>query len=386
LTQPGARPRVLVVATLRVTLEPVTRERVAPGDVAVEATVVNEGARPEPFHEHQARHGSLVLQVEDPSGRRVLLPPPPPPNERDLGQATPLAPGASVTLRYVGFLDARRDGGDYRVRWFSHHEDLGGSPRTPLVSDWIVVEVAHRGITRTTSKPSFGALLLRLFDSISMWVRLLVQRILLWLCRAVVDKEVDRYITETITNGTPSSWNNTYAWNARFHVRVDQPQQRIVVTIRVRLSGISPSSATAWVTTVDTAWTNRFKDCAVLGCASNGYPILLALQYVTSGEHHTVSVSPTSTTAHMLSWGLTDTDQAHEAGHVLGNKEEYFTVDGVDYGPGRQPGGNIMNNPANPPVAAHYWLIQDTVDALLGINYSLSGGSTRSVNVPCRYF
>ena len=29
-----------------------------------------------------------------------------------------------------------------------------------------------------------------------------------------------------------------------------------------------------------------------------------------------------------------------------------FTVDGVDYGPGRQPGGNIMNSPANPPVTS----------------------------------
>ena len=87
----------------------------------------------------------------------------------------------------------------------------------------------------------------------------------------------------------------------------------------------------------------------------------------------------------MQSWGLVDADQGHEAGHMLGNKEEYFTVDGVDYGPGRQTGGNIMNNPDNPPVANHYWLIQTTVDALLGINYSLASGSTRSVNVPCSY-
>ena len=39
---------------------------------------------------------------------------------------------------------------------------------------------------------------------------------------------------------------------------------------------------------------------------------------------------------------------------MLGNKEEYFTVDGVDYGPGRQPGGNIMNSPANPPVECRF--------------------------------
>jgi hypothetical protein len=375
----------LAVATLRVTLEPITRDRVAPGDVGVEATVVNEGAQPEPFHEHQARHGSLVLQVEDPSGRRVLLPPPPPPSERDLRRATALAAGASVTLRYVGFLDARREGGEYRVRWYSHHEELGGSIQAPLASDWVVIEVTRGGAARTEWKPSFGALIIRAFDSFSAWAKLLVQRILVWLCRAVLEREVDRPITETITNGTPSSWNGTYGWNARFLVHLDQPQQRIVVTIRVRPVSASPSAVSGWVTTVENSWTNRFKDCAVLGCASNGYPIFLALQLVTSGEHYAVSVAPGSQTVNMTSWGLTDTDQGHEAGHMLGNKEEYFTVDGVAYGPGRQPGGNIMNNPANPPVAAHYWLIQETVDALLGINYSLSGGSTRSVNVPCRF-
>ena len=370
------------MATLRVTLRPMTQERVAPGDAVVEATVVNEGDRPEPFHEHQARHGSLVLQVEDPSGRRMLLPPPSPPDERDLGPPTPLAPRASLTFRYTGFLDVARTGGRYRVRWFSLHEDLGGSPRLPLASDWIELDVALRDII-SDHKPSFGGRLFRPFDVLATWVKRLIGSILVSLCRAVLEKEVDRFIAETITDGTPTSWNGTYAWNARFLVRVDQPQQRVFVTIRVRLIGIGPAAAAGWVTTVEGAWSNRFKDCAVLGCASNGYPILLALQYVTSGEHQPVSLAP-GRTASMNGWGLTDGDQAHEAGHMLGNKEEYFTVDGVAYGPGRQPKGNIMNNPDNPAVAAHYWLIQETVDTLLGINYSLSGGSTRSVNVPCR--
>ena len=71
-------------------------------------------------------------------------------------------------------------------------------------------------------------------------------------------------------------------------------------------------------------------------------------------------------TQDMLSWGPSDTDQGHEVGHMLGNKEEYFTVDGIPHGPGRQPSGNIMNNPANPPVAAHYQLINGTADQLLG--------------------
>ena len=61
------------MSALRVTLEPVTRKRVAPGDAAIEVVVVNSGDKPEFFHEYQARHASLVLQLEDPSGKRVLL-------------------------------------------------------------------------------------------------------------------------------------------------------------------------------------------------------------------------------------------------------------------------------------------------------------------------
>ena len=53
-------------------------------------------------------------------------------------------------------------------------------------------------------------------------------------------------------------------------------------------------------------------------------------------------------------------------GHMLGNLEEYFTVNGTAFGAPRQPTGNIMNNPANPPVAAHYNLVRSAVQAALG--------------------
>ena len=89
------------MSTLPVTLEPITRERVAPGDAAVEATIVNEGDRPEPFHEHQARHGSLVLQVEDPSGRRLLLPPPPTPGRPEM---VVVAPGGRSSVPFRAFV------------------------------------------------------------------------------------------------------------------------------------------------------------------------------------------------------------------------------------------------------------------------------------------
>jgi hypothetical protein len=55
---------------------------------------------------------------------------------------------------------------------------------------------------------------------------------------------------------------------------------------------------------------------------------------------------------------------------MLGALDEYFTVNGVDYGAGRQPGGNIMNNPANAPVAHHYDLIRAAAADLLGTTCS----------------
>jgi hypothetical protein len=266
------------------------------------------------------------------------------------------------------------------VRWFSPHEALGGTRDAPLASDWTEIRIAPtaENVRETPSVKWFS----RPWLYVVSLVKLLIAIVLRQLCKAVLEKEVDVYVMETITNGTPASWNNTYAWNARFHVRLDQPQQRIVVTIRVRLIGAGPVAQ--WVTTVQNAWSNRFKDCATIGCASNGYPILLQLVYVASGEHYQLRIA-SPRTSDMLNWGLYDNDQAHEVGHMLGNKEEYFTVDGVDFGPARQPGGNIMNNPDNPPVAAHYQLIQTTVDAWLGVNYSLAGGSTRPLNVPCSF-
>jgi len=368
------------VSTLRVTLESASGERVPSGDVFVVATVTNIGGQPALFHRHQAERGSLVLHIEDPSGRRILLPPPTPPDERDLAAASTLAAGESISFRYVGFLDARREPGRYRIRGFSSHEALGGTREAPLASDWIHIDVVSpAGITR---EPPTLDIVGRVWRQVLSAARNLIAIVARYFCRATLEKEVDYFVTEKIENGSPASWNNTYSWNARFHVLLDQPQKRIVVTIRVRLANASPVQQ--WVTTVQNAWSNRFKDCATVGCASNGYPITLVFQYVSSGEHYVLNLASSRTTD-MLHWGLVDGDQAHEAGHMLGNKEEYFTVDGVDYGPGRQPGGNIMNNPDNPPIAAHYWLIQSTIDQMLGINYSLAGGSTRRIDVPCSY-
>jgi len=63
---------------------------------------------------------------------------------------------------------------------------------------------------------------------------------------------------------------------------------------------------------------------------------------------------------------------------MLDALDEYFTVNGVNYGPGRQATGNIMNNPANAAAVHHYELIRAAASDLLGTSCS-----TNSVNVRC---
>ncbi len=58
---------------------------------------------------------------------------------------------------------------------------------------------------------------------------------------------------------------------------------------------------------------------------------------------------------------------------MLGNTEEYFTTNGVDYTYGgsrtgfRDPGGGVMNNPSENPEARHYELPRRNAATLLGV-------------------
>jgi hypothetical protein len=79
-------------------------------------------------------------------------------------------------------------------------------------------------------------------------------------------------------------------------------------------------------------------------------------------------------TTSMTDWGTGDTtDVTHEFGHMLGNPEEYFTTNGVDYTNGgsrrgfRDQGGGIMNNPADVPFERHYDTIKQNAAEMLGV-------------------
>jgi hypothetical protein len=375
---------------LRAHLRAEKTQDVIAGELAVTVTFTNGGDETVRLNTHQASHPALVLDVRDGKNEEVLLAPPSAPDAEDLEPGEPVEPGAELTLGYAGFLDRSLPPGAYRVRYFGEFEPLGGSRDDPLSSDWLEFSIRPArgfplgeripGLQKPApddSRPAGGApweSVLRgvwiSFTRLWWWLWCWLSRRLLGLrCDRLLAREFDEPRTETISNAPAGSeaWNGTYRWRSRFLLTLDEAACGATVTIRVRLVGtITAAQRTAWEAAVEAAWNSRFKLCGTRWCCcSDGMAIVCDLQFVTSGEHQVVNVG--ASTTNMGNWGANDTvDISHEFGHMLGALDEYFTVNGTNWGPGRQATGAVMNNPANPPAARHYETVRAAAASLLG--------------------
>jgi hypothetical protein len=370
-----------LAATLRVDKQ----EDVAAAEFALTVTFTNNGSEPQTLNTSQASHPALVLDVRDRNGEHVLLPPPSAPGAEDLAPGELIPPGGSVSVTYAGFLNRDLKPGEYRVRYYGEFPALGGTPDDPLRSDWLTFTVRRaRGYTpgieipgiRKPSpdgplqiEPRIPGFLVPILDLLRRWWCVIYCAILRYVlgrkCGGVRSQEFDQALTETISNAPPGSeaWNGTYGWNARFLLTFDETNCRVGVQVRVRLVGtITTAQRAAWETAIEAAWNNRFKLCCGCCCCREGLPIVCDIQFVTSNEHQVVNVA-TSTT-NMGNWGASDTTAvSHEFGHMLGARDEYFTVDGVNWG-NPQPGGGIMNFSSDPTFARHYELIRASASTL----------------------
>ncbi len=369
------------------------REDVVAGEFGFTVAFTNSGTEPARLNVHQASHPALALDVRDRNDREVRLAPPSAPDAQDLEEGDLIAPGGTITIDYVGFLDRSLAPGEYRIRYFGEFPALGGSKDDPLRSDWLTVTLRpERGFEPGIEIPNFKPapddvipdrqrpLWLRLLLPIWIFVRDIYWWIYCWIvtrffrrgCDDVRSQEIDQARTETISNAPAGSeaWNGTYAWHARFLLTLDEPTCTARVLIRVRLVGtITAAQRSAWETAIEAAWNSRFKLCRKSCCCSDGLRIVSDIQFVTSGEHQVVNVG--ASTTNMGNWGAGDTvDVSHEFGHMLGALDEYFTVNGVAWGAGRQATGAIMNNPANAPVARHYETVRQAAGALRGATYA----------------
>jgi hypothetical protein len=368
------------------------REDVAAGEFSFTVVFSNSSSNPARLNVHQASHPSLALDVRDSNDQEVLLPPPSAPDRDDLEDGQLIAPEESVTIEYVGFLDLSLAPGTYRIRYFGEFPALGGSEQDPLRSNWLEVTLRpERGLVPGIEIPGFRPApddilpkprppWLKLIWPIYIFIRNWVWWLWCWIsrhffgqhCDDVRSQEIDQAVTETISNAPAGAeaWNGTYGWRARFLLTLDEPTCTARVLVRVRLVGtITAAQRSAWETAIEAAWNSRFKLCRQSCCCSDGLEIATDIQFVTSGEHQVVNVG--ASTTNMGNWGASDTiDVSHEFGHMLGALDEYFTVNGVTWGPGRQATGAIMNNPANAPVPRNYDTIRQAAVTLRGATYS----------------
>lgn len=367
-------------------------EDVVAGGFAITVSFTNPGGEPARLNVHQASHPALVLDVRDGNDKSVLLAPPSAPDALDLEEGEAIPPGGSLTIDYAGFLDRSLEPGEYRVRYFGEFPALGGTADDPLRSEWLAFTVRPaRGFVPGIDvpmipnpegperpRPPWQIILEPIWKLVRpLWRWLycfIVTRLLGYRCQSR-SQEFDISRTETISNAPPGAeaWNGTYAWRARFLLTMDEPACSARVAVRVRLIGtITAAQQTAWETAIEAAWNDRFKFCHGGCCCTDGLEIETDIQFVTSGEHQVVNVG--ASTTNMGNWGATDTvDVSHEFGHMLGALDEYFTVNGVAWGAGRQPTGAIMNNPANPPVARHYDVIRQAAGTLTGRTHTTVG-------------
>ena len=205
--------------------------------------------------------------------------------------------------------------------------------------------------------------------------------------------DVRESISETIS-GAPApygAWNGVFNWDSRFRLTYDLNSGNIIVSVRI-LSSATAAQKAAWERAIEGKWSNRYKlvvASSTPGAAERRYPIIVDLQWVTEAKDADYTVNPSAAgstsggragvggTTSMTDWGASDTtDVTHEFGHMLGNPEEYFTTNRVDYTGGgtrtgfREVGGGVMNNPSEDPFTRHYELIRRHAAKVLGVEES----------------
>jgi hypothetical protein len=123
-----------------------------------------------------------------------------------------------------------------------------------------------------------------------------------------------------------------YGWTAAYQI-TERRDCVLVVVLRIRLqpdSGVTQqqlqTARSTWEPAIEQAWTDRFRIVRTAGpCPCREYRVTVDVQWVTTGEHHTVQVHAGSGRADMGNWFLNSTGgtAAHEVGHMFGNPDEY---------------------------------------------------------------
>lgn len=134
-----------------------------------------------------------------------------------------------------------------------------------------------------------------------------------------------------------------YGWTSRFLIRVpnspaDPPQISVVIYLKVAPDVVKRGVFDTWRKNVGDRWNRKF----AIGNGATRYPVHVELEVAERITHYDIVNVRADTasagrglfgTESMTTWGESDSqDIPHEVGHMLGNKDEYGTVDGRDWG------------------------------------------------------
>jgi len=194
-----------------------------------------------------------------------------------------------------------------------------------------------------------------------------------------VNSESNQSVSETISNAPAGSesWNSSFTWDSKFQVVYDPGAKTATIVSRL-YSTADAAAKQGWEDAIENRWgKGNFSLEVWEGCSPKVVPIYVDVIWVDdpSKAHYTIQANQADATLDgraglggttgMTSWGVADrTDITHEYGHMLGNPEEYFTTNGVDYTYGgtkhgaRDTGAGIMNNPSESPEPRHYELVK----------------------------
>ena len=194
-----------------------------------------------------------------------------------------------------------------------------------------------------------------------------------------VTHEVSQAETETISNAPAqyNDWNKTFNWDSKFQVSYNLSSKRVTIVSRLYSTATDAEKA-GWKNAIEARWgKGQFNLEAWDACEPKVFPIDVDIQWVTDPAKAHYTITPqhpgdmqngragVGGTTGMTGWGTADTtDVPHEYGHMLGNSEEYFTTNGVDYTAGgtktgfRDPNAGIMNNPSDAPLPKNYELVR----------------------------
>jgi hypothetical protein len=207
-------------------------------------------------------------------------------------------------------------------------------------------------------------------------------------CSSPIVVNVNQTTSQTISNAPApyAAWNGTYSWTSKYKIEINKSNKTIRVSSKLKVNGtITEAQKTGWKSALETEWNNKAKISCNSGSDTTVYPVTIDVGFVNSGEDYAVTANGAGAqeggrsgrggTTSMTGWGVADTvDICHEFGHMLGNTDEYFTCNGVNFSSGgnafRNPTGGVMNNPSNNPKLSNYTLIKNKVQTALGAGVS----------------